>query len=246
MSDCIDGPDSNSSKQSVGVATDVNSVQDMDLSHVSDASDLQKVEFLNSAFNYEWKNEAEPDKNVKQAIQWIARTSPKQRIQHREETIAWIEEIASEARAKGLVDAWFKSSTQEVRRVSEEEEVNGYISELLAKYTEFHDLDSGCLFRDGGPTIEKFALSGNGTPKEFPEHASVENWKKQCGARNRKLVASLKEDELSEALHKATIKDASLGRMTETVRPSRCRHRSHCYSKALRCRSGSESVTGRR
>ena len=68
--------------------------------------------------------------------------------------------------------------------------------------------------------MRKLVVSGNGSPKEFPAHGSVESLSTSCWAQNQEVLKKLREDCHSQKLADAVASDVSLGRMTAPVAAS--------------------------
>jgi len=65
-------------------------------------------------------------------------------------------------------------------------------------------------------------ICGNGQLKEYVQVGSAESLRQDCKESNQALLASMKEDEFAAELHKLTMEDAKLGRMTFPVPANEC------------------------
>ena len=152
---------------------------------------------------------------------------------HRESTIASIEKIGKEMRRSGRYEDWANVPDKKLREAARG--VNGPLLEFLAKGMGYSDAACIELFRSGAPLLGKLACTGNGTALrevgipdlDLLDRECAQRWvwrltgfaflfmRLQLCARNREMLASLKEDENSGVLFKKTCDDALKGWMSE-------------------------------
>jgi hypothetical protein len=177
-----------------------------------------KLEFVRAACSSEVPFEIDlsvHDSDVLRAAQWVGATASAEVMQHRERVIARIEAAAAEHRASGHCQKWFGNADRGVMRVAEG--FNGPIAEELAAECMYSDAACINIFREGGDVVGDLVDSGCGKPAEFRAACSVEALKAECGVNNRKLLASLKQDEFACELMDEMYAEAAIGRVTYPV-----------------------------
>ena len=85
----------------------------------------------------------------------------------------------------------------------------------LAMKTGYHDPDCALMFREGCVLLGPLPCTGNGTKVNPEQSQNITNLRENRVCANNVLVASLKEDEHSEALFRMASEDADLCRMTK-------------------------------
>ena len=160
-----------------------------------------------------------PHDDTTAAVNWIAERSAEQIIQEREATLKMLEDLAAKCIANGSCHRWFDGVDPCVQQVAEH--VNGPLLLALVNHCDYHDKDCVDFFRHGANSIGLLNFSGNGAPKNFPEHESIDSLRASALARNTALLKTLREDINSDALMELTTADAKLHRMGHPV-PVEC------------------------
>ena len=151
-------------------------------------------------------------KDVLEALKWQAQRTPERVIQEREEFLQKLEAAGDEMWKKGLCQQWFQGADPQVAKVAST--INGVLMSDLCKAVLYEDTSCADLFREGALLYGTLPQAGLGKPKAASITGSIDCLRNDCSRSNEMLLASMVEDPFAEELHKITVEDARLGRMS--------------------------------
>ena len=149
------------------------------------------------------------------ALEWQAKHSATEILAAREAVIADIEAKGREFHADGSAKAWLANAEPSVQKVAET--VNGPLLSYLANKAMHVDVACAELLRTGAPLFGRLESCGNGEVKLPAEIGNIDDLHMHCSASNEHLLKLLRNDPWEEELHRLTLEDAALGRMSFPV-----------------------------
>ena len=165
--------------------------------------------------------QAELPKDAEQALQWQTGLSDDEIMRDRERILNTLEDAAKVMWQEGLCQKWLEGADPQVAVVSKT--VNGIIMEDLAKAIGHEDLEIVEVFRIGGELMGPLQVSGREVQKKAPVGcANPADLLSDCGRSNKALLDKLKADDYEDELHRLTVEDAKLGRMSWPVPAEEC------------------------
>ena len=176
--------------------------------------------------------------SVLEAIEWQARRTAAQVADEREQAIVEIERLGQHLWRDGTVSKWFAGCDDEVARVSKN--VNGPLLAQLAARVQHCDVACAELFRQGAnvvhavcpppclgvcsvpgaPLTGTLEASGIGRAVDCKGLSEMTRSPEERLASNAALLAYLGCDDHESELHRLTVLDASLGRMSAPIEGS--------------------------
>ena len=156
-----------------------------------------------------------PDPQVASIVEWVAKSTPHEVMAFREKATLSIERLAEMYRRSGEATAWLESTEKAVRGVVEP--VSGPLLAALAKATAYSDPEVVEMLRRGAPLLGKIPASPDCKPGEYSEARDPELLRRECQARNKELLGSLKRDKHADYLEAQAKEDATKGRMSDLV-----------------------------
>ena len=148
-----------------------------------------------------------------EAASWAGRHTADERIFERELQIRSIEARGRVLGECGATADWLGNCSRGAQRVCAT--VNGPLLCELAAKIEHGDRDIGSLLQQGARLLGDLPRSGNGRAAEFAAPASARDLWWNAAARNKELLATLREDRVhSEEIWRQTMAEVDAGRMT--------------------------------
>ena len=157
---------------------------------------------------------------MKSALSWQVARSAEEIIEWRERQMQQLEMEAQRLWATGVCMQWFEGADLDVVVVAHT--VNGPMLECLCNKIGYEDAEVVQLFREGADLYGAMPKSSIGAKKPAIVTGDIDALAADRASSNARLQERLKEDPFADELHRLTLEDANMGKMSKPVPAEQC------------------------